>query len=270
MVNSLNIIWKNICINICIKKRAQKVFSDYLGVVKLSLFAFAFFCAFPNVKQWNMCYFLIIRIYKCYFKSWIKTTCSERTGRRIWQRSTKIGFWWNWKARSGQGIGLTAPLPSTANRLGVGGLTTPDPRSLNSAPLSYPPCPLSSVHGYRAVVSWGFVSASVTCSFSLTADHCPNFLRLSPGGISFPPLSPHLLLLLLSLFSRVWLSLTLWAVACQARLFMGFLQARMPCPPPRFLPSPGSNHGLLHGRQILYHWDTRKPSCPLQSPNRNL
>ena len=142
MVNSLNIIWKNICINICIKKRAQKVFSDYLGVVKLSFFAFAFFCAFPNVKQWNMCYFLIIRIYKCYFKSWIKTTCSERTGRRIWQRSTKIGFWWNWKARSGQGIGLTAPLPSTANRLGVGGLTTPDPRSLNSAPLSYPPCPL--------------------------------------------------------------------------------------------------------------------------------
>ena len=139
MVNSLNIIWTNICVNICVKKRAQKVFSDYFGVVKLSLFAFAFFCAFPNVKQWNMCYFLIIRIYKCYFKSWIKTTCSERTGRRIWQRSTKIGFWWNWKARSGQGIGLMAPLPSTANRLGIGGLTTPDLRSLNSAPLSYPP-----------------------------------------------------------------------------------------------------------------------------------
>ena len=108
----------------------------------------------------------------------------------------------------------------------------------------------------------------MTCSFSLTADHCPDFLRLSPRGVSFSPLSPLPLLPLLSHFTHVWLFVTLWAVAYQAPLSMGFLQARIL--EWVAMPSQESNPGLLHCRQILYHWDTREIPLPLQIPNRNL
>ena len=51
-------------------------------------------------------------------------------------------------------------------------------------------------------------------------------------------------------------SATLWIVALQAPLSMGFSRQEywngLPLPSPRDLPSPGLNPGLLHGRQIIY------------------
>ena len=83
-----------------------------------------------------------------------------------------------------------APLPSAANPLGIGGLTTPDLRSLNSAPLSHPPCPLSSVHGYWAVVSW-----DCFCFYDLFLfSDCwslPRFPEIiTKGGLFLTPLPP--------------------------------------------------------------------------------
>ena len=50
-------------------------------------------------------------------------------------------------------------------------------------------------------------------------------------------------LLLLSCFICVWLCVTLWTVACQAPLSLGFSGQEypngLPCPPPRNLPQPG-------------------------------
>ena len=47
----------------------------------------------------------------------------------------------------------------------------------------------------------------------------------------------------LSHFSRVWLFMTLWTIARQAPLSMGFSRqeywGRLPCPPPGDLPDPG-------------------------------
>ena len=52
-------------------------------------------------------------------------------------------------------------------------------------------------------------------------------------------------------------SATLWIVALQAPLSMGFSRQEywngLPFPSSRDLPNPGSNPGLLHGRQIIYH-----------------
>ena len=51
------------------------------------------------------------------------------------------------------------------------------------------------------------------------------------------------MLLLLSRISRVWLCVTLWTVACQAPLPMGFSKqeywSRLPFPSPEDLPNPG-------------------------------
>ena len=48
---------------------------------------------------------------------------------------------------------------------------------------------------------------------------------------------------MLSYFSRVRLFATLWTVACQAPLSMGFSRQKyrsgLPCPPPGDLPNPG-------------------------------
>ena len=48
---------------------------------------------------------------------------------------------------------------------------------------------------------------------------------------------------MLSCFSRIWLFATLWTVACQAPLSMGFSRQEywsvLPCPPPGDLPDPG-------------------------------
>ena len=67
--------------------------------------------------------------------------------------------------------------------------------------------------------------------------------------------------LMLSCFSRVQLFATLWTVACQAPLSIGFSRhehwSGLPCPPPGDLPDPGIKHVSLMstciGRQVLYH-----------------
>ena len=69
------------------------------------------------------------------------------------------------------------------------------------------------------------------------------------------------ILLLLSCFSCVRLCATLWIVARQAPLSMGFSRQEywsgLPCPPPGDLPNPKIeqrlNPDLLHCRQILYY-----------------
>ena len=57
----------------------------------------------------------------------------------------------------------------------------------------------------------------------------------------------------LSHFIHVRLCATLWAVACQGPLSMGFSRKEywsgLPCPPPGDLPNPS----LPHCRQVLYH-----------------
>ena len=60
----------------------------------------------------------------------------------------------------------------------------------------------------------------------------------------------------LSHLSHVQLCVTLWTVAHQASLSMGFSRQEywngMLSPPPGDLPDPGMEPGLLHCRQILY------------------
>ena len=60
-------------------------------------------------------------------------------------------------------------------------------------------------------------------------------------------------------FSHVWLFVTLWTVANQALLSMGFSRQEYwsgsPFPPGDLL-TQGSNPCLLHGGRILYHWAT--------------
>ena len=55
---------------------------------------------------------------------------------------------------------------------------------------------------------------------------------------------------------------TPWPVAHEAPLSMGFLRqeywSRLPFPSPGYLPTLGSNLGLPHCRQILYHLSPRK------------
>ena len=69
----------------------------------------------------------------------------------------------------------------------------------------------------------------------------------------------------LSRYGRVRLFATLWGIARQALLSVGFSKQEywsgLPCPPPGIFPTQGSNLGLLwllHCRQILYHWATRE------------
>ena len=101
----------------------------------------------------------------------------------------------------------------------------------------------------------------------------------------------------LSLFSRVWLFVTLWTVARQAHLPMGILQARIlewvAMPSSGYLPNPGFTsvqslsrvrlcnpmnrstpglpvyHQLLESTQTHVHWvsDTIQASHPLSSPS---
>ena len=69
-----------------------------------------------------------------------------------------------------------------------------------------------------------------------------------------------------SQFSHVWLFATLWTVACQALLSVGFSRqafwSRWPFPSPGYLPEPGLNLGLLR----LLHWQAN--SLPLAPSGR--
>ena len=66
----------------------------------------------------------------------------------------------------------------------------------------------------------------------------------------------------LSCVSRVWLFATLWTVAHQARLSVGFSSQEywsgLPCSPPGDLSHPGIEIASLHCRWILYRWATRE------------
>ena len=67
----------------------------------------------------------------------------------------------------------------------------------------------------------------------------------------------HLPIFILSCSSRFQLFATLWIVAHQVPLSMGFsrqkYQSQLPCPPSGDLPTPGINLWLPHCRQFLYH-----------------
>ena len=68
-----------------------------------------------------------------------------------------------------------------------------------------------------------------------------------PGCSYFVEFSPSACML--SHFSHVWLFVTLWSVACQASLSMGFSRhgywSGLPCPPSGDLPASGINLRLL-------------------------
>ena len=85
----------------------------------------------------------------------------------------------------------------------------------------------------------------MTCSFSLTADHCPDFLRLSPrGNLFLTPLPPSPAAAAKSLHSCLTLCNPM-GCSLSIRLLRpwGFSRQEywsgLPCPPPGFLPSPG-------------------------------
>ena len=77
----------------------------------------------------------------------------------------------------------------------------------------------------------------------------------------------------LSRFSCGWLCTTLWTLAYQAPLSMGFSRQEywsgLQCPPPRDLPDPWMepmSHISCIGRQVLYHYfHMESPSSPITS-----
>ena len=77
-----------------------------------------------------------------------------------------------------------------------------------------------------------------------------SYLRRAPVT---PTVGVHALLL-----NHVWLCATLWTVARQAPLSMGFSRKEywsgLPFPSPGDLPSPGTEPVSCIGRQILHHW----------------
>ena len=76
---------------------------------------------------------------------------------------------------------------------------------------------------------------------------------------------------MLSHFSHVQLFATLWIIACQASLPMGFSRqeywSRLPCHPPGDLPAQGSNPRIL----CLLHWQVGSLALvPAGKPNQML
>ena len=71
------------------------------------------------------------------------------------------------------------------------------------------------------------------------------------------PFSSPMHVCMLSRFSHVQLCVALWTVAHQAPLSVGFSRQEywsgLPFPSPGIFSTQGSNLGLLHCRQILYH-----------------
>ena len=87
----------------------------------------------------------------------------------------------------------------------------------------------------------------------------------------YAPHSPchllHVHACVLSCFSRVWVFVTLWTIALQAPLSMGFSRQEywsgLSCLPPGDLPYPGSQPGPL---KCLLHWQAG--SLPLVPPGK--
>ena len=81
-----------------------------------------------------------------------------------------------------------------------------------------------------------------------------------------PLLRVHTCVCVLSHFSHAWFFATLWTVALQAPLSMGFFRQEywsgLPCPPPGDLPDPGIEPASLN----LLHWQTPLPRAPPAKP----
>ena len=97
----------------------------------------------------------------------------------------------------------------------------------------------------------------------------PSCILGLPGQVSFLNTSSQVDLRtrVLSCFSHVWLFATLWTVARQAPLFMGFSRQEywsgLPFPPPGNLLNQESNPYLLH----LLHWQVGSlPLAPAGKP----
>ena len=108
-------------------------------------------------------------------------------------------------------------------------------------------------------------------------NHCTNrftyyyllSLCLPPKHFSFFPFAPTMCQSL----SRVLLFVTLWTVALQAPLSMGFSRQEywgaLPFPSPGGLPYQGLNSGFLHCRQILYHLSHQEARAPIIPKENN-
>ena len=74
----------------------------------------------------------------------------------------------------------------------------------------------------------------------------------------------------LSRFSRVQLSVTLWTIACQNPLSMGFFRQEYwsgsPCPPPGDLPDPGIEHKSLMSPALAGRFFTTSATWEVQNP----
>ena len=90
------------------------------------------------------------------------------------------------------------------------------------------------------------------------------WLSRQAGIVSLLP--THFTVCVLSCFSHIQLFATLWTVAHQSPLFMGFSRqecwSELLCPPSKDLPHPGSSPGLSR----LLHWQVG--SLPLAPPGK--
>ena len=104
---------------------------------------------------------------------------------------------------------------------------------------------------------------------------CSDPNTLPPALVCLLPLGPFFSLVWSPVFmdvctpSHVWLCATLWTVARQAALSMGFSRQEhwsgLPFPPPGDLPDPGTKPGSPTAPVLtpLYHWATREAPCVL-------
>ena len=135
-------------------------------------------------------------------------------------------------------------------------------------PLLYTSClALHSVVYFNEEIPWRHESCLIYTQFSdnihTTFDFSGFFIFLDVNW------EFHMLLCcaVLSHFNRVWLFVTLWTIACQAPLSMGFSRQEywsgLLCPPPRDLPDPGIKLSLL---PILRWWAGSLPLAPPGKP----
>ena len=91
-------------------------------------------------------------------------------------------------------------------------------------------------------------------------------ISLFPHLLLYPLSSNLLYACVLSCLCCVWLYATLWTIACQTPLSMGFSRQEfwrgLPCPPPRDFTTQGLNPCLL----CLLHWHVG--SLPLMPPGK--
>ena len=93
---------------------------------------------------------------------------------------------------------------------------------------------------------------------------CPRIGRLNVVKVAVLPnlICERNTVRVLSLFSRVWLFETVWTIACQAPLSMGFSRQEcwsgLPCPPPGDLPDPGNEPASLMSPALVDRFFTTR------------